>query len=133
MKFNGSIEYIDFNILTEIIKETFPQEKVVDKIRIIGEEISIQSISIELYGHNQMHNSTKYVDNKGSFVIQGNIKLELVESLREINSIMSNALKKGYHYNIDIYPDVNDESFELNLRSPGYDIYMNQMSKKHGS
>lgn len=133
MKFNGSIEFIEFELLIRIINEAFPIENIIEKIRVFGEEVNIDSENIELYVHNQSHNSVNFIGNKGSFVIQGNIKLELKNALKELNKLMAGTTKNGHHYNFDIYPDEKDESFELNLRSPDYDKYMDQINKKHRS
>jgi len=65
MKFLGTIEYLDFDSLKKLFSEIFPNEVVKSKVRVIGEEVNIDSNLIELYAHNQHHESKFYYKDKG--------------------------------------------------------------------
>lgn len=130
MKFLGTIEYIDFESFTKLIGKLFPNEEVNSKVRVIGEEVNIDSDRIELYAHNQHHESKSCYKGKGSYIIQGEIKSELLSSLKTFAKTLSSIQQSGFHYNFDIYPDENDDSFEMYLRSINYELFMNDMKRK---
>lgn len=130
MKFLGTIEYIDFDSLKKLLREIFPNEIVKSKVRVIGEEVNINSERIDIYVHNQHHDSQFYYKNKGSYIVQGEIKSELLSSLKIFAKILSEIQQSGFHYNFDIYPDKEDESFEMYFRSIKYEIFMNEMKQK---
>ena len=130
MKFLGTIEFIDFDSLKKLLSEIFPNEVVRSKVRVFGEEINIESDRIELYVHNQHHDSQFNYKDKGSYIVQGEIKSELLSSLKIFAKILSKIQRSGFHYNFDIYPDKEDESFEMYLRSINYEIFMNEMKRK---
>lgn len=130
MKFLGTTEYIDFESLDKLINKLFPEEEVKSKVRVIGEEINIESDRIELYCYNQHHESKFYYKDKGPYIIQGEIKSELLSSLKMFSKTLSEIQQAGFYCNFDIYPDEEDESFEMYLRSINYEIFMNDMKQK---
>jgi hypothetical protein len=130
MKFLGSIQFIEYEKLNLLIHELYLKESIRFKIRALGEEINVDSETIELYIYGQHHEKKYFLNGRGHYLVQGNIKEQLLESLIELNRLMQGCQKAGYHYIFDIYPDPDDEGLEMHLRSPGYDLYMDEMNKK---
>ena len=124
----GSIEYITFEQLKSFANQCFSEQVVTPKIRIFGEQITI------IGANHELNFSSSSVDNifegRSSYIIEGELKMEIIDYLRELQRICDVLNKCGYHFNIDYFPDKNDNSFEMNIRSQKYWNFMEEIKLK---
>lgn len=129
MRINGTIDFIELEDLKNLLDRIFESDKVEHKIRIFGDDFKIINEQYEIYIGT--FDVIKMI--KPRFSIEGNIKMSLKDSLREIHRITNLIRSQDVEYCITIYPIDNDENIDIELRSLHYYEQYEKMKIKDGS
>jgi len=89
------------------------------KSRLVGDEFKIIDDKYELFIETFIP-SSQYLMKKPRYSIEGDINLDLANALKEFHNLVRIIKQNGTHFCISYYPDKDDESIELELRSVGY-------------
>jgi hypothetical protein len=132
MRINGTIDFVELEDLKLLLSDIFKGHKIQYKARVFGDEFKIIDDDYEFY-ISTFDPTNQYPMKKPRYSFEGEIKLELKESLKEIYRITSKIISKNVGYCISIFPIEDDESVDIELRSVKYYELYEQMKKEDGS
>lgn len=119
MRICGTIDFLELEELKELLSKLFAQTTVKHKVRIFGDEFRVFDDIYELH-INTFDPKNKNPMKKPRFLIEGDIKLSIKESIIEFNRIIKFLEENKSIYCIAYYPNEEDDSEEVELVSSNY-------------
>ncbi len=110
MRILGSL-FIDMQELQMYLPQIFPLDEIKHRVRVIGEEIKING---EIH---ELHIETHFQQEEDSLIIEGEILLKTEQAISRLKAICQSFGEKGIQYDIDYYPDSDDDTEERNIQN----------------
>ncbi len=119
MRISGTIDFIELEELKILLKNMFTGDQVVHKIRVLGDEFKIINKIHELYV-STFDPTNQNPMKKPRFSFEGDIKMNLAESIVELRRITKALNNNKLIYCIAYYPNENDDTQEIEVMSENY-------------